>query len=124
MEVQAALLRFLDTHGEYCRLGDTQARRVSVQVVCATNQPLDDPSYRSGHFRDDLWYRLASAVIWVPPLRERREDILAYLHHRTLPGSPHPLRPVCPRPPSTASSPMSGRGTFATWKTSSIARPA
>lgn len=89
MEVQAALLRFLDTHGEYCRLGDTQARRVSVQVVCATNQPLDDPSYRSGHFRDDLWYRLASAVIWVPPLRERREDILAYLHHRTLPGSPH-----------------------------------
>lgn len=82
LEVQAALLRFLDTRGEYCRLGDTRSRRVTVQVVCATNAPLDDPSYRTGRFRNDLWYRLASAVLLVPPLRERREDILAFLRSR------------------------------------------
>lgn len=87
LDVQAALLRFLDTRGEYCRLGDTRSRRVSVQVVCATNAPLDDPSYRTGRFRNDLWYRLASAVLLVPPLRERREDISAYLCSRTLPAS-------------------------------------
>lgn len=87
LEVQAALLRFLDTRGEYCRLGDTRSRRVSVQVVCATNAPLEDPSFRTGRFRNDLWYRLASAVLLVPPLRERREDISAYLSSRILYGS-------------------------------------
>jgi transcriptional regulator with AAA-type ATPase domain len=56
-------------------------------VVCATNVPLDDPSYRNGRFREDLWYRLAAAVVHVPPLRERPEDILAFLMARPLPGS-------------------------------------
>lgn len=88
-DVQAALLRFLDTRGEYCRLGETQARRVSVQVVCAANVALDDPDYRSGRFRHDLGYRLAAAVLRVPPRCERRDDILGCLHGRTLgPGGP------------------------------------
>ena len=60
------LLRFLDTRGEYQRLGDPRPRRADVQVVCATNVPLDDPSYRNGRFREDLWYRLAAAVVHVP----------------------------------------------------------
>ncbi|HNN93171.1 MAG TPA: sigma 54-interacting transcriptional regulator [Pseudomonadota bacterium] len=87
LDVQRALLRFLDTRGEYQRLGDPRPRRADVQVVCATNVPLDDPSYRNGRFREDLWYRLAAAVVHVPPLRERPEDILAFLMARTLPGS-------------------------------------
>lgn len=87
LDVQRALLRFLDTRGEYQRLGDPRPRRADVQVVCATNVPLDDPSYRNGRFREDLWYRLAAAVVHVPPLRERPEDILAFLMARPLPGS-------------------------------------
>lgn len=87
LDVQRALLRFLDTRGEYQRLGDPRPRRADVQVVCATNVPLDDPSYRNGRFREDLWYRLAAAVVHVPPLRERPEDILAFLMARMLPGS-------------------------------------
>lgn len=83
LDVQKALLRFLDSHGEYQRLGDPGVRRVNVQIVCATNALLDDPMRRIGQFRDDLWYRLASAVINVPPLCERREDVLAYLQTRT-----------------------------------------
>lgn len=87
LDVQRALLRFLDTRGEYQRLGDPRPRRADVQVVAATNVPLDDPSYRNGRFREDLWYRLAAAVVHVPPLRERPEDILAFLMARPLPGS-------------------------------------
>jgi DNA-binding NtrC family response regulator len=88
LDVQKALLRFLDSRGEFQRLGDSRPRRANVQVVCATNAPLDEQEHRTGRFRDDLWYRLASAVIRVPPLRERREDILGFLRARTLRGSP------------------------------------
>lgn len=86
MKVQKAFLRFLDSHGEYHRLGDPQPRRAKVQIVSATNAPLSDAAWRSGRFRDDLWYRLAVRVILVPPLRERREDIEAYLRRRSLRG--------------------------------------
>jgi len=86
MEVQAALLRFLDTHGEYYSLGDTRPRRASVQVVCATNAALNEPRYRDGRFRNDLWYRLASVVLAVPPLATRREDTIGYLYLRKLAG--------------------------------------
>ena len=87
MDVQKALLRFLDSRGEYQRLGEPRTRRVNVQIVCATNVDLDDPQKRLGHFRDDLWYRLAVKVVRIPPLRERRDDITAYLRTRTLPAS-------------------------------------
>ena len=79
-EVQKALLRFLDSRGEYQRLGEGQTRRVNVQIVCATNTKLDDADYRAGHFRDDLWYRLGVKVVRIPPLCERPEDVLAFLH--------------------------------------------
>lgn len=85
-EVQKALLRFLDTRGEYQRLGDTVVRHASVQIVCATNLPLDDPDHRNGRFRDDLWYRLGVKVIRIPPLCERPQDVLAFLRARTLRG--------------------------------------
>lgn len=86
-DVQKALLRFLDSRGEYYRLGDARARRADIQIVCASNVPLNDPTYRSGRFRDDLWYRLAASVIVVPPLHERPEDIRAFLYSRRLPGT-------------------------------------
>lgn len=86
LEVQKALLRFLDSRGEYYRLGDTQPRHTNVQIVCATNAPLDNDILRHGKFRDDLWYRLAVKVVRVPPLAERHEDIVAYLKTRTLRG--------------------------------------
>lgn len=85
-EVQKALLRFLDTRGEYQRLGDSVVRHASVQIVCATNLPLDDPDYRHGRFREDLWYRLGVKVIRIPPLCERPQDVLAFLRARTLRG--------------------------------------
>lgn len=86
LEVQKALLRFLDSRGEYYRLGDTQPRHTNVQIVCATNVQLDNAILRQGKFRDDLWYRLAVKVVRVPPLAERQEDIVAYLKMRTLRG--------------------------------------
>jgi DNA-binding NtrC family response regulator len=87
LEVQKALLRFLDTRGEYQRLGDPKPRRADVQLVCASNARLDEPEFRMKHFRDDLWYRLSSAVIRVPPLRERPEDVLAFLQLKTIRGT-------------------------------------
>lgn len=86
LEVQKALLRFLDSRGEYYRLGDSQPRHTNVQIVCATNVSLDNPALRQGKFRDDLWYRLAVKVVRVPPLAERHEDIVAYLKLRPLRG--------------------------------------
>ncbi len=89
--VQKALLRFLDTRGEYSRLGDPRKHTASVQLCCATNVALDDAAVRHGKFRDDLWYRLAVQVVRVPPLRERPEDIVAYLKRRRLRGNGMPV---------------------------------
>lgn len=86
-EVQKALLRFLDSRGEYYRLGDTRPRIADVQIVCASNVDLDDASCRSQLFRSDLWYRLASTVLRIPPLCERPDDILAFLSSRSLTGT-------------------------------------
>lgn len=86
LEVQKALLRFLDSRGEYQRLGDTHTRRANVQIVCATNLALDSGTERRGKFRDDLWYRLAVKVVNVPPLSQRREDVIAFLKSRPLRG--------------------------------------
>lgn len=85
-EVQKALLRFLDTRGEYQRLGESQVRHANVQIVCATNLALDDAEYRRGRFRDDLWYRLGVKVVRIPSLKERPEDVLSFLRMRTLRG--------------------------------------
>jgi DNA-binding NtrC family response regulator len=77
-EVQPFLLTFLD-RGEYERMGsyDTQ-RSADIRLVCATNKDLRAATIR-GEFRDDLWYRLAEQVVHVPALRDRPEDIEAFL---------------------------------------------
>ncbi|HEU4888506.1 MAG TPA: sigma-54 dependent transcriptional regulator, partial [Thermoanaerobaculia bacterium] len=71
---QMKLLRVLQT-GELERLGSSETRRVDVRVLCATNADLRQAIAR-GTFRQDLWFRLNVIELSVPPLRERREDVL------------------------------------------------
>src|SRR5206468_2149378 len=56
-----------------------------------TNQPLDDPAFRKDRFRDDLWYRLETWVVRVPPLCERREDVRAFLERSRARGADIPV---------------------------------
>jgi transcriptional regulator with PAS, ATPase and Fis domain len=74
LRMQGLLLRFLET-GELQKVGSERAsRRVDVRVVAATNRNLQD-LIAQGQFREDLYYRLNVIHFWVPPLRERKEDI-------------------------------------------------
>jgi DNA-binding NtrC family response regulator len=76
---QAKLLRVLQT-GTFERLGSTQTRRVAVRVISATNTSLVE-AMRHGRFREDLYYRLNVIELNVPPLAERRDDILPLARH-------------------------------------------
>lgn len=71
--IQPKLLRFLES-GEFRRVGGTNVLTVDVRVVSATNKELRD-AVAAGRFREDLLYRLNVVTIFVPPLRERMEDI-------------------------------------------------
>ena len=74
LEVQAMFLRVLETQ-EFTRLGGNKHVNVDVRVISATNKCLET-SVANKKFRNDLYYRLNGFSIHVPPLRERREDIL------------------------------------------------
>lgn len=74
LSTQARLLRVLE-NGEYIRVGSSQVRKTNVRVIAATNVNIQ-AAIRDGHFREDLFYRLNTIPIKLPPLRERGEDII------------------------------------------------
>jgi NtrC-family two-component system response regulator AlgB len=78
-DAQARLLRFLNDQ-TYERLGESQERRGNVRIVAATNQPLEE-AIKEGRFREDLFYRLNVIPLILPPLRDRREDIVLLARH-------------------------------------------
>jgi two-component system, NtrC family, response regulator HydG len=76
---QVKLLRVLQT-GEFERIGDTRTRTAEIRIVAATNRNLTE-RMKEGGFRADLFFRLNGFPITIPPLRERREDILPLAAH-------------------------------------------
>lgn len=100
---QGKLLRVLQS-GEFERLGSTRTVKLDVRVIAATNENLPQ-ALKTGHFREDLFYRINVFPIQIPPLRERRDDLpllLEYfmqrfseLHGRHIPGiTPRALQAV------------------------------
>ena len=73
LEVQAKLLRVLQEH-EFKRVGDSKSRKMNIRYIAATNRDLET-LMKEGLFREDLFYRLDVFRIYMPPLRERTEDI-------------------------------------------------
>ncbi len=74
MSTQVRLLRVLET-GEFLKVGSSKVLKTDVRVVAATNVNIPE-AIRQGKFREDLFYRLNTVPIYIPPLRERKDDIV------------------------------------------------
>jgi transcriptional regulator of acetoin/glycerol metabolism len=79
LDLQPMFLRVLQEM-EICRIGETQPRKVNFRLIAATNRDLSR-EVAEGRFRMDLFYRISSMVLTIPPLRERREDIPVLAEH-------------------------------------------
>lgn len=95
LALQAKLLRFVES-GELQRVGDNERVKVDVRILAATHQPLCEQA-RSGHFRPDLYYRLAVFLIHTPSLKEHLEDLpLLVNHFLDLMGREMPVKQIAP----------------------------
>lgn len=74
LNLQVKLLRALQEHVVY-RVGDSRPEKVDIRVVAATNRNLEEET-RAGRFREDLYYRLNVVNLWLPPLRDRGDDVI------------------------------------------------
>jgi len=74
LSLQSKLLQFIQDH-EIKRVGGTKSKTVDVRLICASNQDLKQLIQRN-EFREDLYYRLNVVPIYIPPLKERREDVI------------------------------------------------
>ncbi len=79
MEIQARLLRVLED-GSFYRVGGTEQKKVNVRIIAATNKPLKE-LIEQGRFRKDLFYRINTIHIALPPLRERKEDLFLLIDY-------------------------------------------
>jgi DNA-binding NtrC family response regulator len=79
LSIQVKLLRATENK-EITRLGDTKPRRIDVRIISSTNRNIEK-SIKDGSFRQDLYYRLNTINIKIPPLRERKEDIFLLIKH-------------------------------------------
>src|SRR6266852_4160552 len=75
LELQSRLLRVLQS-GDFNRVGSARSAQVEVRVIAATNRDLEN-EVEQHHFREDLYFRLSAVTLKVPPLRERRADVIA-----------------------------------------------
>ena len=73
LATQVRLLRVLES-GEFIKVGSSKVEKTNVRIVAATNVNMED-AIRKGKFREDLFYRLSTIIIEIPPLRSRKEDI-------------------------------------------------
>ena len=73
LSTQVRLLRVME-NGEFIKVGSSQVQKTNVRIVCATNLNMQN-AIKKGKFREDLFYRLSTVEISLPPLRERKEDI-------------------------------------------------
>lgn len=79
LDLQSKLLRVLQD-GQFEQVGDDRTRKVNVRIIAATNRDLRE-EVRNRRFREDLYYRLSVVPVYVPPLRERFEDIEILAKH-------------------------------------------
>ena len=98
MGIQAKLLRFLQ-EGEFYRVGGKKPIKVDVRVISATNRDLEQ-EVKINRFREDLFYRLNTITLRMPPLRKRKEDIASLIDHfikNSRLGGTNPIKRIDPR---------------------------